>query len=181
MRLTFDPGHGGEQPGAVCFGTKEKDINLQWTTLLGWCFDHETGETSGYTETRYDDRTVSLDERVAEANSSWEPDAFLSLHCNSNEGPAGRGFEIFHYPGSVDGKDLAERICEAWPHPYKRGVKSANYKVLRETKMPAVLIEVGFINHTVENGQIQDLDFAMQGVKGILDGAWDWCYGHGHR
>lgn len=174
MRLVIDPGHGGADSGAVGRRYKEKDLNLLYGELLGFRTDFE------FMDTRSGDETVSLENRVEVANGDWEAQAFISIHCNSNEGPPAHGFEIFHYPGSVRGQALAEAICDNWGNlSHNRGVKSANYHVLRETHCPAVLIELGFINHPVEEERLGELEFAMEATGLIEDGVWDWTIWNG--
>lgn len=94
----------------------------------------------------------SLTERCRMANE-WEADIFISIHCNAAANTEARGFEVYHYPGSQDGYDLAERIRAALAdlnYTLDRGVKAARFAVLEGTKMAAVLVECGFMTNEQE-------------------------------
>src|SRR5699024_9327510 len=93
----------------------------------------------------------SLRERTDEANK-WRADIYLSIHCNAFNGNV-RGYEDFIY--SKLHKDAVARNYQSTIHQeiikknnlLNRGMKQANFHVLRETGMPAVLTENGFIDH----------------------------------
>jgi N-acetylmuramoyl-L-alanine amidase len=148
MLVVLDPGHGGRNPGAVAGGVKEKDINLllarEVASNLRGC---------RVVLTREEDVTVSLKERVQVANKG-QADLFLSLHSNAG---GGHGFESFVYPRAMSVtrryRELIHgRVMEAL-RPYglrDRGMKEANFHVLRETRCPAVLLESLFLDHSRE-------------------------------
>ena len=145
--IILDPGHGGTDPGAV--GREELqekqvvlDIALQLAPLL---------EQQGFQAilTRSDDRTLELAPRVALAEQH-QAKLFISIHGNaiSLSRPEINGLETYHYPGSQRSAALAEAIHRQILQTVSvsdRGVRQANFYVLRETSMPAVLIEVGFV------------------------------------
>lgn len=149
-RLCFDYGHGGEDSGACYNGRKESDDVLN----IGMSVAAEV-RRHGVTvdETRTSDATVSLNDRSDFENRNTY-DYFISFHRNAYEPEKARGIETYTYlnPGAKS-KSLAQRIQTSLVALgfVDRGVKEANYHVLRETKAPAVLIEIGFIDNTEDN------------------------------
>jgi N-acetylmuramoyl-L-alanine amidase len=99
--VVIDPGHGGDEPGARgSGGALEKDITLQVARRLRTMIESRLGLRVFLT--RDDDRTMSLDDRAAYANSQ-KADVFLSIHANAALRPAMRGAEVFYL--SVDRAD----------------------------------------------------------------------------
>jgi len=150
MKICLDPGHGGSDPGAIGtipFKLEEKEINLSISKFL-----EENLEVLVHwvAMTRRRDSFVSLEARSVFANQH-EADLFVSIHTNSFFSPAVNGIEVYHALGSGKGKTLAENILESlmssFPNHKNRGVKAGNLKVLKETKMPAVLVEVEFLSN----------------------------------
>ena len=99
--------------------------------------------------TRVGDTKVSLDKRVQIANQS-KADFFISIHINSATNPDATGTETFAYKQGAEGDRLAHSIQSNLVGSIglaDRGVKYNNYQVLRDTKMPAALPEIAFINN----------------------------------
>lgn len=153
-KLTIDPGHGGRDPGAVNteLGIMEKDINLGVSQLMRKIIAQGDYLYESFA-TRCEDVYVSLGDRVL-ASSIWGVDAFLSIHCNSRPRPGKHGLEIeaYHFPGSKLGAEYAQHLTDYLADALKdeiecfnRGAKLARFYVLRKTKMPAALIELGFL------------------------------------
>lgn len=157
-KLCFDYGHGGSDRGASYKGRFEKDDTLK----LGMAVAKEVKRHGvKVDETRTRDQTVSLS-----ARSSFERkgnyDYFISFHRNAFKPEAAEGVETFTFTRqTAKAKSLATRIQKNLVGVgFKdRGVKKANFHVLRETRSPAVLIEVGFIDNTKDN-QIFDSKFS---------------------
>ena len=150
--IVIDPGHGGKDSGAVYAGYKEKDIVLPIALYLGGFLSYAPDETNlkiNCIYTRTADVYVPLRDRVFIANSI-KADAFISIHVNASPKHNARGEEIWIYPGSVESAKLADSIAtyidEIVPGKF-RGIKERKFYVLRKTKMPAVLIEVGFLDN----------------------------------
>lgn len=142
--------NGGTDPGAVYKGRKEKDDVLS----LGKAVAAELRRHRVIVdETRTGDKTVSLQERVnIEKRKNY--DYFISFHRNAFKPEAAKGVETYTYLNpQAKTKALAEKIQTALVGIgfTNRGVKEANFYVLRETKAPAVLVEVGFIDNTEDN------------------------------
>lgn len=154
MKVFIDPGHGGADSGAIANGLREKDICLTISLMLRNILIQEyTGIFVKLSRTT--DRTLTLNERTDIANK-WYADLLISVHVNAG---GGTGFESFIYHGKYANKERTDRwrgllhdeIVRAtmWRD---RGRKQANFHMLRESSMPAVLTENGFID-TVENAK----------------------------
>ncbi len=172
--VVIDAGHGGVQSGCVFDGVMEKDITLSVAKLA-----REKLSEAGVTVimTRDGDEDVSLDERCEIANSAGA-ELFVSIHCNSfTEDEGVSGFEGYYHLGT-EGKRLAEYIMEkaVGLGVKTRRVKDANYQVLRETDMPAALMEIGFLSNPGERETLQTEEYqdtiaeaVAQGVMKMLE------------
>ena len=151
MRICIDPGHSGSyEPGACAAGVTEAAINMEIAMWLA-IYLREAGQEVLLTR-EGDIESDSLTERCRMANE-WEADIFISIHCNAAANTEARGFEVYHYPGSQEGYELAERIRAALAdlnYTLDRGVKEARFAVLEGTKMTAVLVECGFMTNEQE-------------------------------
>jgi len=127
------------------------------------------------------DADTSLKARTDLANAK-KADAYISIHYNALDGKFDgpdkdpEGLEVFYYPGSTSGKKLAECVYKYLKQgtPQKlRGVKSADFHVLRETKMPAILSENGFMDNKREAMLMLDINFqkevAREHAQGICE------------
>ena len=153
MKICIDAGHGGADPGAVGtqpFRFEEKTFTLGVAVRL-----EEELESRGHwvALTRRSDHAVSLEARAAFANRMGA-ELFLSLHANGAPQPDAEGMEVFHFPGSETGMRLGEQVLSAlvsaFPEHRNRGLRSANFVVLRDTVMPALLVECEFITNPVQ-------------------------------
>lgn len=162
MLVIIDPGHGGSDTGAIGRnGIREKEVVLEVAQLI---LDQNKKILSGKYEiylTRYGDTLVSLGDRTKLARS-LKPDLFVSLHCNHASNPRAKGVEAFVWKpvyaratskmkGSVS---LAYSIARDFEYMgfKNRGVKFANFQVLRETNgfCPSILLEMGFLSNRDE-------------------------------
>jgi len=153
--VVIDPGHGGVDPGAVGpRGTYEKDVNLAVSLAAAEAL---TGRVEVHL-TRREDETVSLRRRTDLANEK-KAVLFLSVHANGSVRPEAGGTETYHFPGSRLGGLLARavqrRLLEALRRR-DRGVKEADFFVLRETICPAALAEVLFLTNPEEEALLRD-------------------------
>jgi len=132
--------------------------------------------------TRTDDSTpggdpdTELSYRAKMAND-FGAALFVSIHCNAAANPAASGTETYHAPGSERGARLAgfiqSRLVAALGL-LNRGVKSANYAVLKRTSMPAALVEIAFISNPAEEGFLEMPDFQKKCAKAIALGIADY-------
>jgi N-acetylmuramoyl-L-alanine amidase len=183
MNICIDPGHSGiVEPGACASDGKitEAKINMDVSFLL-----KEELIKDGHTVilTRYGDiDNDGLLFRSAIANDSCA-DIFVSIHCNSASNTGANGTETYFLTedGCRESKALATRINNHIVQAIKtrnRGIKTANFSVLRETAMPAVLVELGFISNDAEREKLinpeTQKDYAIAIRAGIL--AWEQEY-----
>ncbi|EEB73171.1 N-acetylmuramoyl-L-alanine amidase [Thermococcus sp. AM4] len=166
--ICVDAGHGGTDPGAVANGVQEKDINLAIALKVAKLLEEDGAKV---VLTRDGDYFVTLSGRVQIANSAG-CDIFISIHANAGPSSAS-GFEVYHYYGSTRGNLLATYVDEeiAKEIPLKnRGVKEAGFYVIKYTKMPAILIETGFVTNTYDVSIITDENYQWKYAYAILHG-----------
>jgi N-acetylmuramoyl-L-alanine amidase len=154
-KIMWDPGHGGTDPGACAKGLKEKDLTLK---IVKYAMAYMTANYTGFEQraTRLTDVTVDLSQRDDEADK-WGADVFQSIHINAGRG---NGFESYIYNNlSSKSKPTATAFqniinAEVLAAMRKFGdikahgsaTKIANFAVLRETNMTALLTENLFID-----------------------------------
>lgn len=167
MLVCVDPGHGGIDPGAIGGTLRESDINFIVAFMLAnelYDRDIDVQLTRGFSE------TLNLDERCWWANAS-NADLFISIHCNASEDPKAHGTETYHYQNSAVGKRLAKRVHEKLVGLglRDRGVKPGNFYILKNTKMPAILVEIGFISNPEERKKLNSVEFLLDAAVSIAD------------
>lgn len=171
-KIFIDPGHGGTDSGAVGNGIREKDITLRIGTMVR---DMLVSEYEGVTVrmSRTSDETVSLSQRSNAANS-WGADYFVSIHVNAG---GGTGFESFVYTGTgapttTYQTAVHKRVINLtnWGD---RGKKQANFHVVRETNMPAILTENGFIDNASDANKLKNASFLSTLARGHAEGIAD--------
>lgn len=170
-KIFLDPGHGGHDSGALGFGLEEKRVNLSVSLKVKKILESHNINVEMIRKT---DTFFSLSERAKRANKSGA-DYFISIHCNASNGK-GYGAETYCLTGSQGaGKSLATKIqksiVSAGLARKDRGVKEANFTILRETTMPAALVELAFIDNKEDNEILKhkENELALAVAKGILD------------
>lgn len=169
--IMIDPGHGGSDPGApgIIAGVWEAPLNLQISQALADEL-HKLGYSVLLTRTR--DRFTSLGARSDNANNVL-PYLFVSVHCNSIENPDFQGLMTFCHPSSVQGSRLAQAIHEealSSTGAVNKNVRTANFFVLRETVMPSVLVECGFVTNAEECRRLVTPSYQQKLAQGIARG-----------
>ena len=150
-RIIIDPGHGGFDAGASYENRKEKDDNLRLALAVG-----QRLENAGYdvVYTRTADQYDSPFDKAQIANNA-QGDLFVSFHRNSSERPNQyNGVQTLVYGGSPLADRVAENVNENLAQIGFRNIGTDQRRelvVLRRTAMPAVLLEVGFINSDQDN------------------------------
>jgi N-acetylmuramoyl-L-alanine amidase len=163
-RIVIDVGHGGKDSGAIGInGIQEKDIVLDIALEILKLNENSEMPLDIYL-TRYSDTLISLTDR-SKLSKALEADIFISLHCNHSNNPNARGVEVYVSSGISqylkDATWLAFQLQAAFNKELgfeSRGVKFANFQVLRETidYFPAVLLELGFLSNKDEESYLSD-------------------------
>lgn len=166
MKIFLNPGHGGNDPGAVSKnGLKEKDVVKRICDILA-----QKLRNAGHSVMVYQEKQ-SFTEVSKEENKSGA-DLFVSVHCNSFSSSSANGVETLYYPTSVKGKQLSECIQNALLKQtglFNRGCKMRrDLHVLKATKAPAVLVETAFISNPEEEKLLRDKPEIF--AEGILAG-----------
>lgn len=150
FKVFIDPGHGGQDPGACFKDIREKDIALDVSLMLGELLT-QSGLKVAYSRTI--DTFIPLTRR-AQASNDFKADVFISIHCNAHSNTHARGLETFHHRTSSKGKALSAKvqkgILKKELYSKNRGVKQANFYVLRKTNAVAILLELGFITNQTD-------------------------------
>lgn len=175
--IVIDPGHGGKAPGTTSVTKKyEKDLNLTLSLKL-----NERLEALGYNTimTRDTDVDVDLYERARIANENYA-DIFVSIHGNAHNDRSIHGIQVLYCPATksdlkeVDQHPFAKVIMDellAGTGAQDKGIiQRPNLVVLRETKMPAVLIEVGFMSNAEEEKLLFTETYQEKIIDSIIKG-----------
>ena len=185
--IFLDPGHGGSDSGAVENGVREKDLTLSVYNKVS-----SRLASLGYTvlTSRNTDKDVGLVSRADQANKS-NADMFLSIHFNAGGRGTAYGIETYYYkheqgyepeinkdnhnsPERIEkSRKLANKIQQNLLYKtgaYDRGVKRASFAVLRETSIPSILVELGFIDNQEEVNKIKTNEYQEKLADGIVDG-----------
>lgn len=168
--IVIDPGHGGSDPGTIGHGgTFEKDVIMaiaqQVVRLL-----RDAGAT--VLMTREDDVRIDLYVRAEMANRAGA-DVFVSIHLNAFTNPELAGTETYYHPSSQAGYRLALALHQALIAELgrpNRGIRSADFVVLRETAMPAALLEILYLSNPEEEKLINDPAVQQRVAKAIVEG-----------
>jgi N-acetylmuramoyl-L-alanine amidase len=190
--VVVDPGHGGQDSGAMCGGMMEKDLTLD----VGQRLDHRLQESGISTiMTRDSDNYISLAERTAMTNRLRDC-VFVSIHFNEGNKPVSTGIETYYAeqqtsrapllaswfpflqapsvePANLQSQSLAGFIQEALvarTHAVNRGTKTQQFYVLANVHHPAVLVEGGFISNKDELGKLGSPDYREEIATAITDG-----------
>ncbi|GGA32705.1 N-acetylmuramoyl-L-alanine amidase [Okeania sp. KiyG1] len=172
LMIVIDPGHGGPTDlGGVGFGLREKDIVLPMSLEIAQILEQNNIQV---VMTRKTDRDLDLPPRAELANRVGA-DLFVSIHANaiSASRPDVNGLETFYYQsGQALAQYIQNSMLESFPTMNNRGVKRARFYVLRKTKMPAVLVEVGFVTGNYDSrilaDPVQRSRMAQAVARGIL-------------
>ena len=173
--VVLDPGHGGPDPGAIGIGgIRETDIVLEVSKLVKNLLSEKGVKVR---LTRKNEVDLDLPPRVSFANNT-DADIFVSIHANASRGKRRdiNGLETFYYRGwrgRLLAKKIQKQILRVSPGSPDRGVKQGRFYVIKNTRMPAVLVEIGFLTGRLDARRLEKIThrkrLAYAIAKGILE------------
>jgi N-acetylmuramoyl-L-alanine amidase len=172
-KIYLDAGHGGNDGGAAANGIKEKDIVLDVCKRIAAGLKNY--ENTTVVMSRDTDIFLSLSERTQKANKT-DADLLLSVHINAAANKAAKGFESYVYTSVNSGTVAFQNVLHAeilramGTGIEDRGKKRANFHMVRESKMKAVLTENLFISNSSEAAKLKDAAFRQRIAEGHING-----------
>jgi len=173
-KIFIDAGHGGKDFGAMGNDLHEKDVVLDIALKI------KEG-LSAYKDaqvllSREKDAYLTLDERTDKANA-WGADVLISIHDNSATEKSAKGFESYIYSGNVSSGTIAfqnvlhdEIMRELGAEVEERGKRRANFHMLRESNMKAVLTENLFLSNASDAKLLKSSSFRQKIANGHIKG-----------
>jgi len=171
VTVFIDPGHGGGDSGAVQNGYLEKNVNLSISLKVKGIL-----EANGYRVImrRTNDSGMSMDDIISTANASGA-NLFVSIHSNSAFNPAVQGIETYWSASNTAGGSsqlataIHNAVVQASGRP-GRVLRSAEFKVIKYTNMPAALVEAAFLSNPDEAKLLNSEDYQNRVAQGIVNG-----------
>ena len=175
--IVLDAGHGGRDPGTLGYDesgkiiiANEKDMNLAITLIV---YEMLMAQNVKVILTRSEDIYLELKERSDIANK-YNAEFFVSIHNNSIPNPDYKGSMVLYSLNSPGGKKLADNILREMTKSAKtenKGLRDGtNMYVIRNTAMPAVIVECGCLTNAEELENLMDIDFLYRLAEGIAEG-----------
>ena len=158
ITVVIDAGHGGHDDGAKFEGFSEKEIVASIAQKIK---KNNSDKNVIIHLTRTEDNFISLQDRAKFINE-LKPDLVLSLHVNGNENTDASGVEIYISPKSStyeNAKIIAENLNSRFVNNNglkSRGVKDANFTLLRDTEYPSITVELGFLSNENDRNYLTD-------------------------
>ncbi len=166
--IIIDPGHGGNDTGAMRYGVLEKNLTLDIALKV-----RDILKEKGFKKiimTRSVDKTLTLQDRVDIANSN-NADIYVSIHINASVKSEINGIETHYYSqngynvAKVMHKELISKI-----DALDRGLFKSKFYVINHTEAPAVLLELGFISNDKERNSMQSEKRQTDSAQAIAEG-----------
>jgi N-acetylmuramoyl-L-alanine amidase len=177
--IAIDPGHGGSEPGTIgSLGTKEKDVNLDVAKKVAGLLEAQGAKVL---MTRTGDWNVGLYERNNEANRK-KADIFVSIHFNAHLDRSKRGTSTYIYsnyekPSEAARTRESNKLAQCVQSELLKelglndiGIRDANFVVLRNADMPAILVEVAYLSNQAEERLIITDSFKNRAAEAIVKG-----------
>ncbi|QQK75330.1 N-acetylmuramoyl-L-alanine amidase [Salicibibacter cibarius] len=171
--IAIDAGHGGHDNGATGNGLYEKELVYDVAHRTQELLEEAGAEVI---MTRDGDYFVELIERANLANDGGA-DSFVSIHANSASDASVSGTETFHHPSDSEGETLASDLQSSMVQEFgsnDRGVKSSDFSVLRNSDMPAALVELGFVSNQAEADTMLTDAFRNEAANAIYQGLYEY-------
>lgn len=178
--ICIDPGHGGRDPGAVWRGTYEKDINLHIAKYLAAILRKQGVQVI---LTRIKDEHCAIKPlngsfQLAELNRRLQiaqrskAQILVSIHCNSEKKCIYWGAQTFFGAGKSKSKELAQDIQRKLVNVRntKRKAVAGNYYLLKNSNIPAVIVEVGYLSHKKDRSLLKSSSFRWKVAYAIAQG-----------
>ncbi len=179
-KIFIDAGHGGTDPGAIANGVTEQDVNLNVARQLAELLRKNGYEVMEYRTTKVENvlpqKNADLSNRANMANR-WGADYFISIHSNSSLNPSANGFEAYVYRLNSRAAELAESIVKSVVNNLgskNNGVRQANFAVLRRTRMPSVLLELGYVSNPTEALNLNSSAWQKAVAEAIYEGIYNF-------
>jgi len=182
--VMLDPGHGGYDPGAITSqGIYEKSINLQIAQKVKEMLkpsgievfltrEEDIDYVPNGVEGRNVKKQIDLNHRIDSSNEA-KADVFVSLHVNATATGQNSGAETFYHYKAESGKRLAVLIQQELikiPGMNRRSAKPGDFYVIKNTSMPAVIVEVGYLSNPKEQKKLQQSWYQEQLSRAIAKG-----------
>jgi len=164
-----DPGHGGHDGGASRNGVTEKVLNTDIAERVLALANRD--DIIKVYLSKEGDTFISLTDRASIGNRLG--DIFVSIHHNSSTSSSPQGTETYYFPGASDGKALAtimQRKLIENLNSTNRGIKTANFSVLRNSTIPSVLLEIGFVSNSHEAALLAQPEYRQRAAEAIYAG-----------
>ncbi|PLR84367.1 hypothetical protein CVD23_11945 [Bacillus sp. V33-4] len=169
VKIFIDPGHGGNDPGAVGNGIRESDINLQIASRIRDILLSEYTRVS-ILMSRENDVTVSLSDRSGAANA-WGADSLVSVHINAG---GGTGYEDYIHPSAnavtIAYRDAMHSEIAKQIEIINRGKKTADFHMVRVPNMPSILTENGYIDNSADAAKLKQTRYIEKIARGHVNG-----------
>lgn len=178
-RVTLDPGHGGADPGTIgAVGTLEKDVTLSMALRLQKLMQ-DSGMEVQMTRTR--DMQILLHPRV-DVGDAFDSDVFISIHANHIDDPRIEGIETYYFtPKSLPlAQAVHRRLISILKRP-DRGIRRNNFVVVKYNKMPACLVEIGYLSNPREERMLVSPQYQQRAAEAILAGVQDYFKTRSYR
>ena len=178
FEVVIDPGHGGPDPGAIGIGgIRETDVVLEVSKIVKKLLSEKGVKVR---LTRINDVDLDLPPRVSIANNT-DADIFVSIHANASRGKRRdiNGLETFYYRGwrgRLLAKRIQKQILRVSPGSPDRGVKQGRFYVIKNTRMPAVLVEIGFLTGRLDARRLEKPTHRKRLAYAIAKGILEYLY-----
>jgi len=176
--VVIDPGHGGPDPGAIGIGgIRETDVVLEVAKVVKNLLSEKDVKVR---LTRKNEVDLDLPPRVSFANN-MKADIFVSIHANASRGKRRdiNGLETFYYKGGrgrLLAKKIQKQILRVSPGSPDRGVKQGRFYVIKNTRMPAVLVEIGFLTGRLDARRLEKKTHRKRLAYAIAKGILEYLY-----